>query len=104
MGRPLHTQTATSVYNNPNSIALDSTHQPADDVIIGTPMPTLRTKSSAPFQSSSGGRPVPTSMEQIKIIGSKCYYLSGIQGAKLLGPAHLCQKPTLPVTIKGLST
>ena len=103
MGRPLHTQTASSVYN-PNSIALDSTHHSTDDVIIGTPMPTLLSKtSSAPFQSSSGGRPVPTSMEQIKIIGSKCYYLSGIQGAKLLGPAHLCQKPTLPVTIKGLS-
>ena len=41
---------------------------------------------------------------QIKVIGSKCYYLSGIHGAKLLGPAHICQNPTLPVTIKTTST
>ena len=32
--------------------------------------------------------------QQMKIIGSECYYLSGI-AARLIGPAHLCQNPSV---------
>ena len=36
--------------------------------------------------------------QQMKIIGSECYYLSGI-AARLIGPAHLCQNPSVTLII-----
>ena len=41
--------------------------------------------------------------QQMKIIGSECYYLSGI-AARLIGPAHLCQNPSVSVTVNTIST
>ena len=36
--------------------------------------------------------------QQMKIIGSECYYLSWI-AARLIGPAHLCQNPSVTLII-----
>ena len=40
--------------------------------------------------------------QEMKIIGSECYYLSGI-AARLIGPAHLCQNPSVTLTISTTS-